>query len=147
MKVEDRGVVKEEGRRGREREKEREGGGDKRKADGHGRNLWWQESRARVIIGRIAIRMDELYRRGLRCAQRMPARGPIAQPGIDTRSYAIINVSFASGIDRPLYWQFIHRSPFSTHPNHSPILVGSIQCERLCLKCFPMFFSIYIYIF
>lgn len=91
--------------------------------------------------------MDELYRRGLRCAQRMPARGPIAQPGIDTRSYAIINVSFASGIDRPLYWQFIHRSPFSTHPNHSPILVGSIQCERLCLKCFPMFFSIYIYIF
>lgn len=29
MKVEDRGVVKEEGRRGREREKERGGGGTK----------------------------------------------------------------------------------------------------------------------
>lgn len=50
---------REEDRRERER--------DKRKADGHGRNLWWQENRARVIIGRIAIRMDELYRRGLRC--------------------------------------------------------------------------------
>lgn len=59
---EDRGVVKEDGRKGRGgRER------DKRKADGHGRNLWWQENRARVIIGRIAIRMDELYRRGLRC--------------------------------------------------------------------------------
>lgn len=56
------------------------------------------------------------------------ARGPIAQPGIDTRSYAIINVSFASGIDRPLYWQFIHRSPFSSH--HCGILARSIHNDN-----------------
>lgn len=94
---------------------------DKRKADGHGRNVWWQENPARVIISQIAIRMDELYRRGLRCASNvtLPARGLLVQPGIDTRSYAIINVSFASGIDRPLYWQFIQRSPFFLHPHLS----------------------------
>lgn len=127
--VEDRASGKGEWRRkgrGRERERER----DKRKADGHGRNLWWQESRARVIIGRIAIRMDELYRRGvLHRMHAARARGPIAQPGIDTRSYAIINVSFASGIDRPLYWQFIHCSPFSFH--HCGILVDSIHGTML----------------
>lgn len=127
--VEDRASGKGEWRRkgrGRERERER----NKRKADGHGRNLWWQESRARVIIGRIAIRMDELYRRGvLHRMHAARARGPIAQPGIDTRSYAIINVSFASGIDRPLYWQFIHRSPFSFH--HCGILVDSIHGTML----------------
>ena len=49
-------------------------------------------------------------------AQRCQPRGLLVQSGIDTRSYAIINVSFASGIDRPLYWQFIHRSPFFPCP-------------------------------
>lgn len=93
---------------------------DKRKADGHGRNLWWQENPARVIISQIAIRMDELYRRGLRCIEcPLPARGPLVQPGIDTPSYAIINVSFASGIDRPFHWQFIRLAPFYLHPHFS----------------------------
>lgn len=101
---------------------------DKRKADGNGRIYGCcerkienvcerqREKPARVIISRIAIRMDELYRRGLRCASnaRCPPEGR-SYRGIDTRSYAIINVSFALGIDRDLlYWQFIPRSLFSS---------------------------------
>lgn len=45
-------------------------------------------------------------------AQRCQPRGLLVQSGIDTRSYAIINVSFASGIDRPLYWQALFISFF-----------------------------------
>lgn len=70
------------------------------------------------------------------------ARGPIAQPGIDTRSYAIINVSFASGIDRPLYWQFIHRSPFSSH--HCGILARSIHGTMRAIVFYERLASIHL---
>lgn len=70
------------------------------------------------------------------------ARGPIAQPGIDTRSYAIINVSFASGIDRPLYWQFIHRSPFSSH--HCGILARSIHGTMRAIVLYERLASIHL---